>query len=562
MSRRTDGRRISSALGALALGGTLSLLHTPVATAAARPADVPRRAETLERLKAKYPDFRFHLDPAEGDDASMGMEAAAPGAPALEGADLAAAAAAAGYDQNRLLAGHLLRHTTFGPTHAEIDRAVKMGPTRWVDWQLALRGNPGCAGRLPRVNAKDKYNDWERLKRWYARTVCAQDQLNERMTLIWHQLFATSNEKVEVALLMEKQEAMFRRYALTNFRNLLLNITTDQAMMIFLDNDPNSGTLVDDDGNKISPNRNYAREFQQLFTLGPVLLNMDGTPIVDGNGVPLPTYTEAEVNDMARALTGWEVDWKRFTVAKFVPGQHDPDPKTILGVSLPGRSGRFGALEVRDVVDIIMQHPNLAPFVSKYLIQKLATERPSPAYVERVATVFKLNKGDLKKTVRAILLDPEFSADANLRAGYKEPIEHFVGAARALGATSDGASFIDWTYLTKQLLYYPPSVFSFYPPGQKRQLVNTATVTYRDRGADELAAAWWSIKWDASALIKRYKLTTPDLAVDWLSDAMLVGPLQPEVRQRIIDYMEGSVSSWKFRGAVWLMMASPDFQRQ
>ena len=563
MSRRTDGRSIS-VFGALALGASLSLLLPPVATAAARPADVPRRAETLERLKAKYPDFRFHLDPAEGEAASMGMEAMAPSAaaPALEGADLAAAALTAGYDQKRLLAGHLLRHTTFGPTRLEVDRAVKMGPTRWVDWQLAVRGNPGCAGRLPRVNPKDKYNDWERLKRWYAREVCAGDQLNEKMTLIWHELFATSNEKVGVALLMEKQEAMLRRYALTNFRTLLHNITIDQAMMIFLDNDPNSGTLLDDNGKKIPPNRNYAREFQQLFSLGPVLLNMDGTPIVDGNNIPLPTYTEAEVTDMARALTGWEVDWKFFRAAKFIPGHHDPDPKTILGVNLPGRAGKMGMLEVRDVLDVIMQHPNLAPFVSKYLIQKLATERPSPAYVERVATVFKKYKGDLKRTVRAILLDPEFSAEANLRAGYKEPIEHFVGAARALGATSDGASFIDWTYLTKQLLYYPPSVFSFYPPGQKRQLVNTATVTYRDRGADELAAAWWSIKWDANALIKRYRLTTPDLAVDWLSDALLVGPMQPEVRQRIVDYMEGNVNQWKFRGAVWLIMASPDFQRQ
>ena len=291
---------------------------------------------------------------------------------------------------------------------------------------------------------------------------------------------------------------------------------------------------------------------------------MDGTPIVDGAGIPLPTYTEEDVNDVARALTGWEVDWhkERFLKSYFIPEDHHVGPRNILGVSLPGRSDKQGALEVKDVVDVIMLHPNLPPFVSKYLIQKLATERPSPAYVQRVAEVFKTYKGDLKKTVRAILLDPEFYAEANLRANYKEPIEHFVGAARALGATTDGAAFIDWTYLTKQLLYYPPSVFSFYPPGQKRQLVNTATVTYRDRAADELAAAWWSIKWDADALIKKHKLTTPDLALSWLEDALLVGPLQPDVRQRILDYFEGGVNKWKFRGAVWLIMASPDYQRQ
>jgi uncharacterized protein (DUF1800 family) len=570
MSRRSDGRSVSSAAGFLALGASLSLLP-PVAHAAARPADVPRRAETLERLKAKYPDFRFRLEPGQGDfraDA-MGM-GAGPAAPSragaafvLEGADLAAAAAAGAYDPARLRAGHLLRHTTFGPTRAEVDRVVKLGHTRWVDYQLAKKGNGGC-GKLPSVPRKEIYNDWVRLKRWYARTVCTDAQLNEKMTLIWHELFATSNEKVGLALLMEKQEAMLRKYALTNFRTLLQNITTDQAMMIFLDNDPNSGTIEDSSGKLILPNRNYAREFLQLFTLGPVLLNMDGTPIVDGAGVPLPTYTEEDVNEVARALTGWEVDWrkKRFAKALFLPEDHHVGPRSILGVDLPGRAGKQGGLEVKDVVNVMMQHPNMAPFISKYLIQKLATERPSPAYVGRVATVFRATDGDLKKTVRAILFDPEFGADANLRAGYKEPIEHFVGAARALGATADGAAFIEWTFLTKQLLYYPPSVFSFYPPGQKRQLVNTATVTYRDRGADGLAAAWWSIKWDADALIQKNRLSSPEVAVDFLADTLLVGPLQEEVRQRIIDYFEGNVNRWKVRGAVWLIMTSPDFQRQ
>ena len=555
MSRRLERRGVCAVVGAVTVGAGLLLLPE-VAHAAARP---PRRAETLERLRAKYPDFRFRLEPDAGDPGGMmGM------APALQGADLAAAAAATDYDERRLLAGHMLRHTTFGPTPAEVTLAAKIGPRKWVDSQLSRKGESGCSGRLPKVDAKDIYNDWDRLKRWYARSVCANAQLSEKMTLIWHELFATSNEKVELALLMEKQEAMLRKNALGNFRALLTNIVTDQAMLIFLDNDPNSGTLEDDDGNLILPNRNFAREFLQLFTLGPVLLNVDGTLIVDGAGIPIPTYTEEDVNEVARALTGWETDWRneRFAKAVFLPEDHHVGPRNILGVSLPGRSGRKGKLEVNDVVDVIMRHPNLAPFISKYLIQKLATERPPAAYVQRVATVFRNAKGDIKKTVRAILLDPEFSAPANLRAGYKEPIEHFVGAARALGATTDGAAFIDWTYLTKQLLYYPPSVFSFYPPGQKRQLINTATVTYRDRGADELSAAWWSVKWDANAIVQKQKLTTPDLAVDWLSDALLVGPLQADVRQRIVDYFEGQVNQWKFRGAAWLIMTSPDYQRQ
>jgi uncharacterized protein (DUF1800 family) len=497
------------------------------------------------------------------DGASMSLAEPAPDPPGSS-ASLAAAAAAppaawitVPLAERRLLAGHILRRTTFGPTPAEIDFVTRLGYPRWVNYQLGPIYDGTCIARLPRPTL-NKYDDWTRLKRWYARMVCTRRQLNERMTLAWHELFATSNEKVGVALLMEKQEVMLRRLALTNFRSLLLAITTDQAMLVFLDNDPNR-TLFDEEGNMIPPNRNYAREFLQLFTLGPVLLNMDGTPIRDAQGIPLPTYTEEDVNEVARALTGWEVDWRTFRFARFIPSSHDPGPKTILGTALAGRRGVYGAREVNDVVDIVMKHPNLPPFISKYLIQKLATERPSPAYVERVATVFRDSKGDLRRTVRAILLDAEFTA--SLRAEYKEPIEHFVGPARALEARSDGASFIDWTYLTKQLLYYPPSVFSFYPPGQKRQLVTTATVTYRDRGADELAASWWSTKYDPKLLIRKYRLTTPEQTVDFLADRLLVAPLEPDVRQRVVDYMGGHVDEWKFKGAVWLIMISPDFQR-
>jgi hypothetical protein len=240
---------------------------------------------------------------------------------------------------------------------------------------------------------------------------------------------------------------------------------------------------------------------------------------------------------------------------------HDSGEKTVLGVTLPGRSGKEGAREVEDVVDIVLAHPNVAPFISKILMQKLCNERPSPAYVERVATVFRDTGGDLKQTVRAILLDPEFNDPSAVRTQWKEPIEHFTLPVRALSGVTKGDAFIDWTFLTKQLLYYPPSVFSFYPPGGKRQLVTTATVTYRDRGVEELVTGWWGTYFKPDVLIKKYKLTTPELTVDFLADALLVAPLAPEVRTEILTYMNGRVDDEKFRGAVWLLLTSPDYQR-
>ncbi len=157
-------------------------------------------------------------------------------------------------------------------------------------------------------------------------------------------------------------------------------------------------------------------------------------------------------------------------------------------MTINGRNGPSGAQEVSDVVDILMRQPTMAPFISKILIQKLATETPSGAYVERVARVFQQTGGNIRSTVRAILIDQEFYSQSVVRTQFKEPIEHFVGALRALGAQTKGEFMIYWSNAAEQLLYYPPSVFSFYPPGGKGQLVNTALVTIRDRVADDIVS--------------------------------------------------------------------------
>ena len=134
----------------------------------------------------------------------------------------------------------------------------------------------------------------------------------------------------------------------------------------------------------------------------------------------------------------------------------------------------------------MMKQPSLAPFISKELIQKLATETPTPGYVERVATVFRSTDGNIKATVRAILTDPEFTSDAVVRTQFKEPIEQFVGPLRALGAKTEGAAFFEWCMQAKQLPYFPPSVFSFYRPGPKGSLLDTAQIIIRDTVADQI----------------------------------------------------------------------------
>jgi len=466
-------------------------------------------------------------------------------------------------NRDRLLAGHLLRRIGFGPTPQEVARVLQMGREAYIAEQL----NPGsiddskALAKLP-PPGKGYYDDWPWIRRWYTRMTYSRRQLLERMTLIWHEHFATSNEKVSSGCHMHEQEEMLRRNALGSFRDMLIDVTRDQAMLAWLDNDWNNGRNYDDEGNLIPPNENYARELLQLFALGTDLLHMDGTAVLDDRGVAVPAYTEADVKEVARALTGWHIRWGKCNrKAAFEWWLHDPDPKTFLGVTIKGRDGKNGAKEVQDVVGAIMKHPSTAPFISRMLIQKLATETPTPGYVERTAAVFKRTNGNIKETVRAILADDEFHSDAVVRNMLKEPVEHLIAPLRALGAHTRGGSIIDWTYYAGQLVYYPPSVFSFYPPGRRDTLVNTALLTVRDNALDRIVAGDWDTWFDAKQMIKNHRLKTPEQAVDHLSEILLVAPLAPDVRADVIEYMGGEVSEERFRGAAWLIMCSPDYQR-
>ncbi len=463
------------------------------------------------------------------------------------------------YAEDRLLAGHLLRRLGFGPNQQEMNAVLSMGIPAYIEMQLnpASIDDSNAIKKLP-PPPRDFYADFEWIMRWNARMVYSRRQLQEKMTLIWHEHFAASEAKVGVGGFMHQYEDFLRQNSLGNFRDLLIGITKDQAMLVFLDNNSNSGTAVDDHGKKIPPNENYAREFMQLFALGTNKLNMDGSVQRDSKGVPLPTYSEKDVKEVARALTGWYVvEGKK---SKFTAELHDSDKKTILGVTINGRSGPNGTQEVSDVVDILIRQPTMAPFISKILIQKLATETPSGAYVERVARVFQQTGGNIRSTVRAILTDQEFYSQNVVRTQFKEPIEHFVGALRAVGAQTKGEYLAYWSYAAEQLVYYPPSVFSFYPPGGKGQLVNTALVTIRDRVADDIVANNGDTSFDVKKFLPN-KTLNPTEATDFIIDALLAAPPDPALRTKVISYFKGSVNEEKVRGAIWLVLCSPDYQR-
>lgn len=268
--------------------------------------------------------------------------------------------------------------------------------------------------------------------------------------------------------------------AFGNYRTLLDAITTNAGMAYFL---TFLGNKKANTATGAEPDENYARELMQLFTLGLVQLNPDGTPKLS-NGAPIETYTQDDVSGLARVWTGWNLDsrdsatpdrYRRPLVN--VAADHETGTKTFLGTTIPLNTS--GVDSKRLALDAIFAHPNIAPFVARQLIQRLVTSNPSPAYVGRVSARFADNgsgvRGDMKAILRAVLLDTEARDDAAAAASanfgkLRDPILRLTGWARAYGATSPsdtwpiGNTSSNSTRLA-QSAGRSPSVFGWFRPG-------------------------------------------------------------------------------------------------
>jgi len=232
----------------------------------------------------------------------------------------------------------------------------------------------------------------------------------------------------------------------------------------------------------VQPNQNFAREVMQLFSIGPVMLNDDGSVQLDSSGSPIPSYTQDTVIDLTRALTGWfyatpvnQVD-TNWGVDFSIPltdleWAHDQGAKLMFGtVILP--AGQTAIQDRQMALDAIFNHPNVPPFISHLLIQRLVTSNPSPAYIQRISRVFEDNgsgvRGDLTAVVRAILLDPEArlgdttpsAADGFLQ----EPFLWQVSMMSVINEPSGDDQVDNAGYIFGENLWYAPTVFGFFSP--------------------------------------------------------------------------------------------------
>ena len=444
----------------------------------------------LSIATANYPDGELvgTLAPTKGSQTFTAPAAA----PTLSASSL--------NSPSKIDAARLLTQATFGATDTTIAQAQSLGINGWIQNQMSLpqtsfwslmRKNAtnfptplyNPSGDLnPRVFFfSDFISDWSQL------VLTAPDQLRQRVAFALSEIFVISGSNEVQCEPYANYYDILAKDAFGNFRTLINDITLNGEMGVYLT------YIQNQKANAVtgtSPDENYARELQQLFTVGLVQLNPDGTLMLDSTGNPIPTYNNTTITQTAKILTGWawtnknnnfftdptfsdpgpEQKWQlygvtngRFSPMTMYEAYHDQTAKSIISLQqLPLNqaspttipAGTTGTAELKILLDTLFNHPNTGPFICKQLIQKLVTSNPSPAYVYRVAQVFANNgkgtRGDLGAVITAILTDYEArSPDVINNAGYgkiKEPLLRFTALLRALNTSAPNGLYVDGYY--------------------------------------------------------------------------------------------------------------------
>lgn len=376
-------------------------------------------------------------------------------------------------------ARHLLVRTGFAPSQTEVDTLTGQSASAAVSGLISkaqtrpplqsaypapdfVAQAPPIPYRLLKSPAEQQAQRQQQLREglemkawWLREMMVSPTPLRERMTLFWHNHFATSQQKVNRSQAMWQQQQVLRANALGNFRSLLHDVAKDPAMLIYLDG-ANS--------RKEAPNENFAREVMELFTLGEATHG--------GN------YSERDIREAARAFTGWSVEREDLSF-KFRPAFHDDGAKTLLG-----RTGNFDG---DAVLDILLEQPEAARFVVGKLWREFVSPTPDEAQVERIARRFKASDYSIPAALNELLLTDAFWLEANRGSLVKSPVDLVVGTVRQFNFSyTDTLPFALKSAQLGQNLLVPPNVKGW--PGQN-DWINATTLLERKRFTEQLFRA-------------------------------------------------------------------------
>jgi uncharacterized protein (DUF1800 family) len=364
-------------------------------------------------------------------------------------------------DWNWEKARHLLFRAGFGGNRSEIEEAVSKGlkatvdhllsgPTRTLPEPVWLEEDKKITPKEMRAKTKEEQQEYQKLSRQHIKELQAgwiqymiscptpADMLHEKMSFFWHGHFATNVQNVKGPPFIFSQLKLLHDQALGNFGKFLHAIIRDPAMLRYLNNDQNK---------KGKPNENLARELMELFSLG------------GGN------YTEKDIQEGARALTGWGIEPYEFKLKSFA---HDNGEKTILG-----KTGKWGGDEF---VSIILEQPACATFITRKLWVYFANEKPKESVIQDLANEFRASGYEIKTLLRSLFTHPEFYSDQVVGSQIKSPIQLVVGTSRTLGLSVNAREFYGRMLLMMgQVPYLPPNVKGW--PGGRAWIDTSRLVT-------------------------------------------------------------------------------------
>jgi len=498
-----------------------------------------------------------------------------------------------------------LNQGSFGATEAEAATVISMGREAWIDAQTqkpVSRQLPHLQALPPPQFAFELHAD--RVDIWFRNSLYGEDQLRQRVAFALSEIMVVSQlgALFDLPFAVADYYDVLAEHAFGNYRDLLEAVTLHPAMGVYLSmlgNEKPDPTL------NIRPDENYAREVMQLFSIGLVELNSDGTTKLDANGLPIPTYDQATIEGFAHVYTGWTfagapgfrqafpTPFNQVIPMQLYPGFHDTGAKTLLdGVALP--AGQSGEQDLRDALDTIFNHPNVGPFIAIRLIQRLVTSNPSPGYVRRVAEVFNNNgsgvRGDLGAVVKAILLDDEAhpSMAMEIDGKVKEPLLRLTQLWKAYNATSRSGRYpLNFAYiLFGQGPLQSPSVFNFFspfyaPPGEIRnsslvapeleiatEYQNTLFANYMfyqafalNQTSDTLADDDVFINFEEEMAIAE----NADALIDMVAGKLLAGEISATLRQEIAGMLARipeTESVLRVAETIYFVSTSPEFAYQ
>ena len=508
-------------------------------------------------------------------------------------------------------AARFLTQASFGPTVAEITRLKAIGYSEWIRQEF---NKPATAVRpyMEAVNdarlaaSQSGVSHNNRLDRWFHTAATGNDQLRQRAAFALSQILVISDQNSTLGgepIQVSEYWDILARNAFGNYRELLDQVTWNPSMGKYLSHFRNRKASAD---GLRQPDENYAREVMQLFTIGLIERNTNFTPILNG-GLPIPTYDQGVVSNYAKVFTGFNYNnatsisngtntYLRMTC---IASEHDVSAKTVIdGFVIPANQSCPD--DVDDGVDLLFAHPNVAPFISRQLIQRFVSSSPSSAYIQRVAQKFNDNgfgeRGDLSAVIKQVLLDPEARNAPTANSGKpREPMLKLTALWRAWDAqmpTADeygniamGMTNPSGTFGQRPL--GADTVFNFFEPDYQQpgaianaglfspefQTLNESTIVSTSNSL--YTYGYSSYVGMSSPPTNRPLLNIDPLTslgtnyaamVDEANRRMLYGTMSAGMRTTLVDmltHMDGGVStSERARSIIYLVAISPEFAVQ